>query len=308
MRSISLLSTSIHRRTVNRLTVNGMRIETNKNGLSVVNHMITFGDGSTYDSRTGIFRNMGPGYVKVNGNTLKSDIIGDSSNDDPVTTKSQYFIDATSLSLVISTSDALVETHDQPGIRVEIHGPVSAVETIKLDRQGSNLLVSDHGSGGGVNSVVISGRGNISIMGRSVQIGNMSIGGGKSSPTITVRVYVPVGTEISASASTNAHIDINGVNGSLDLDASTSGRIYVTKASGDLRIDATTSAKVRVDLASVDKLKVEASTSGKVTVTGTAVSAKLSASTSGRVDVDHVINTPRKIESTSGRVRVSRVG
>ena len=291
---------------MNRMTINGVSLETDKNAVSVNGNVFRFGDGSIYDSRTGEFKNAGPGYVRVNGKLLSDNSPSDNQPEE-VVTKSHNFLELTELSLALGIADCVVKHYDEPGIYVDLCGPAKMIESIELTQHKSRLHISDMDLGGaGGNSVIIG-----SFISTS-SFGDIQIDGSPSSAMqrdkVTINVFVPIGTTVYASSSTSAEILIKGVGGPVGLSASTSGRIDVEGANGAIDVTASTSGKVTIDGGSIDKLKASVSTSGKVNVNSTAQKAELSASTSGRINVDRVVQMPWINESTSGRVRVAQIG
>ncbi|MFZ1301938.1 MAG: DUF2807 domain-containing protein [Candidatus Microsaccharimonas sp.] len=291
---------------MNSISINGLTIETNKPGMSMINGFVIFGDGSTYDSGTGTFVNKGEGYVRVNGKILE----GQADNTptpkrEPVETKSHEFR-ATALSLKVR-GDVTVSKHDRTGIRIEITGTSKFIESIKLDERGGTLFLEDKGSSqGGVisvgnNNIVMSG------FGGRVSIGDVT-GFSSVGESSSIKVFVPYRTSITVEASGSSDVTINGVNGPLNLSVKGSGDVKTSGASGTVQLNVSGSGSVSIGAGTIDSLIANASGSADIRFRGTAQTAILNASGSSDIDVDQVVAQPIKNRSGSADIRVRKVG
>lgn len=302
---------------MNSISINGLNIETNKPGISLSGEVAVFGDGSTYNTRTGAFNNAGPGYVIVNGKRLENSE-GDSqkSRESAVKTRSED-VNATNLSLKLTTAHVTVEKRDRPGMHVEITGPSDLVEAVKLSAHGTTLHIEEVSTGGNHSTVTI-GNGNVvmSSFGGSAFIGGVQIGGGRGGVSInriggvnalSVKVLVPSGTPITVT-SVAGDVDIHDVAGPLSVGIKGSADVTATNASGNVQINIAGSGDVRVGNGDVASLSVSIAGSGDVRFGGIAQNAMLSVAGSGDISVDHVVNPPMRSVAGSGRIRVGKVG
>lgn len=297
------------------MNINGLNVETDKPGISMTGRVIVFGDGSTWNMHTGAFNNAGPGYVTVNGRRLvnnegSSDAIGESATK----TKSQDF-PTTSLSLKLMFASVVVERHDRAGMHVELIGPANTIESIKLNDRAGTLSIVESSGGIRSGSIII---GNGTIMNSSfdgVSIGGVSFGGrhGEASyvnmggSPVTMKVYVPLQTPIAVSTS-SGNVEINNVDGPLNISIHGSADITASAASGNVQVDITGSGDVTIHDGFVDNLGINIAGSGDVRFGGTAQNAMMTIAGSGDISVEHVVNKPMKSVAGSGDIRVRRVG
>ena len=259
---------------------------------------ITFGDGSTYSTHTGEFVNRGPGHVKVNGN-----IIGEGKDHSPtpvdeiVTMTKTY----TAKSLDINVrGTTVVKTHSEPTMRVEITGPTSAVDSIRLSQMLGRLRIRGGSTTSSVNNIRTTGGVHISNISQSVSIGT---------PSVKVTIYVPRGTSITACADMSAAVTIDNVNGDAKLKADMSGTITLEGSYGNVELTSDMSGCVIIN-GDIDTLRASANMSSHIDVWGTVKrTQRLKADMSGTINIDRVIQQdepPRQF--MNGRVRIRRVG
>ena len=290
--------------------VNGVQIDTDKGIQAVINDLIVFGDGSTYNTTTGDFHDVGDGYVSVNGRSLKSDASPNATkpNQGPVT-KSLDF-KATQLSLRLNQSYRVtIERHADPGIHVELRGPATQLDGMKLTENGTLLTIADSSAGGSSSVSVISG-GNISISSGGVVIGGVGrsmVFSGSNGGATSIAIRVPHHTSIAATI-TSSDITIQDVDGPLAAVINGSGDISASGASGVISIQINGSGDVDIDDGTVDNLNVSINGSGDVAFGGVARHAMLSVNGSGDIKVAHVVNEPIKQRSGSGSIKVKKVG
>lgn len=283
---------------VNIMSVNGQRIETNKPGVSIINGMIVFGDGSTYNSSTGVFKNVGPGYVKLNGRLL-DDPDSNDEQEEP-TIKSFGDFRATDLTLSITSAKVTVLPHLSDSMRVEATGIKSLVDTVSVRLVGNTLTVTEEAP---------ESSDNYSFFGQSIHIGGViSIGssfGGASQ--LQIRIYVPVGTAIAAE-NNSGEIRIGDVRGAIDAEISGNGKIDVASAHGNVSLDISGNGDIKIRDGAIDALDVRISGNGDARVNGIAQHAKLRVSGNGTIKVSHVVNKPNKKISGNGTIKVRTVG
>lgn len=295
----------------NRNYVNGVSIETNKGGMTVVGNVVVFPDGSTYNTATGAFNNAGPGYVKVDGETLSDNDKGGavSINNEPETATFDFA--TTNLLLEMVTTHVTVEKHDKPGMHVEVTGPALQVKDIKVSATPSTLVISEAGSAnnnGGSVTIVNNGGYTTSYSGGNVYIGGMNFqSGGSSESAVTVKVFVPAKTPVSVTTM-SAKVQITDVDGSLYANIKGSGKVTATGASGSVQANIAGSGGVFVNSGNIDSLFANIAGSGKVYFDGTAQTANLSIAGSGKVNVYRVILRPMKSVAGSGHINVDVVG
>jgi hypothetical protein len=296
-----------------KISVNGLTIETDKSGMSMSGEVVVFNDGSTYNRRTGAFNNAGPGYVKVNGKKLDNSAGDPAAAKSAITKKSCNFAEATHLSLKLKTADVVVEKHDKDGIRVEITGLSNLVEAVKLDEQGSTLIVGDGSAGkfglfedGGGFADFVSEFSGLMRSGGFGKISMSSFNCGRSGQ-ISIKIFAPKGTPIDVS-SVSSDVDISGIDGPLSINIKGSADVKATGASGNVQIGVAGSGNVNISGGNIDNLNVSIAGSGDVKFSGTAKNAFLSIAGSGDIGVARVINLPVKNVAGSGDIRVARIG
>lgn len=300
---------------MNIVSINGLTIESNKPGISMTGSVVVFGDGSTYNTRTGAFNNAGPGYVKLNGRLLENNE-GDAqkSEESSVKTRTEDF-KASELSLKLASADAIVETWNGSGVRVELTGPSSVVEAFTLTERYGTLLIEEGRSSGSHGSININD-GSISMtnFGGNSFIGGVQIGGRHGGMTISghtgglsLKVFVPSGTPIIVSTK-SGDVDISDVKGPLDISIAGSADVKAKSASGNVNVKIAGSGDVKVGRGDVANLSVSIAGSGDVRFGGVAQNAMLTIAGSGDISVDHVINRPMKSVAGSGEINVRKVG
>lgn len=286
---------------MNTMTINGVRIETNK-GVSIVgDRLIMFSDGSTYDLVTRILKNIGPGFVRVNGVEVGADASTAQSEDHFVEDKvTRTFSTASRLDLTCSSDDVRIETGTRPGIEVEIVGTSDFIESVETIMTDDTLHVSTPSS---TDSVNISG-----VMITSSFSGRFSsiMGGTATSAKIVIRV--PSRTPIAVKSSGFSDVAIRNVSGPLTVNLRGSGDVVASDASGDVIIDLKGSGDVKIDHGEVDHLEVKLKGSGDVKFGGTATDATLDLMGSGDIKVSRVINRPDTSKRGSGDIRVKSIG
>ena len=285
------------------LNINGHTIETNKRHISVNNMSVVFGDGSTYDMRSGAFTNNGPGYVKVDGEVLQGNS-GENRNAsaDEHEVRTRTFM-ATRLALVLTSVDVTVTRYNEPGIRVELTGPSRLLDGVVLRQMADTLEVREKLSMQSSGSVVVS-RG--SIMVSSFRSGSFSSSTVFGNP-VTIKVYAPAGTAIAIDTMAG-DVSIKDINGELDVKIKGSADVEAGSVSGALRVKITGSGDVDVDNGTVDSLEISVTGSGDVCYGGTAQNAKLRLTGSGDIKVEHAVNILEKKKTGSGSIKVRRTG
>lgn len=299
---------------VNIVSVNGLRIETNKPGVSMINGFVYFGDGSTYDSRTGTFQDNGPGYVKVNGQLLHASPDVVKTVNDEVVTRSFDGFETTALSLETVTATVIVEPCVEATMRVEAKGPKNLIDTVSVRPKGNTLSVRESQPSGNSYTGIMSGVSQSIVVGRGVSIvgsGNVyvsGVSGGKGDDVLTIRIYVPVGSVIAVDLSVAGRVRIGKVDGPIDIDISGSGNVSAESACGNVSVQLSGSGDVTVRDGVINDLNVRISGSGDVRVGGTVREAKLKISGSGDIRVARVLREPSRKVSGSGTIKVKRVG
>lgn len=312
--------------------VNGLNIWTEKRGISTINNLVVFGDGSIYNTTTGVFRNEGPGDVFVNGVKLgSSSTPQDTPPAEGPSLKNFGSFNAHRLDLSVSTVNAEVVVWDGDGIEVQAEGLPSLTDAIEVSCIAGIVTVDERPSSLG-SGLSFSG---ISVMGDVFVSGNggvmmSSFGSGSTmimgSNLAKVTIKVPAGTAILAQITGNSDINIGNVNGQLitlikgngditagdmtDLDLVTmgNGKTYVSKASGTVRVDARGNGGTTIDGGEVSKLTVYSQSNGSVKARVTAAEADLTVKSNGDISVDRVLKEPVKLKRGTGRIKVRQVG
>lgn len=300
---------------MNIVSINGLTIESNKPGISMSGNVVVFGDGSTYNTRTGAFNNAGPGYVKLNGRVLENNE-GDAqkSEESSLKTRTEDF-DASELSLNLASADAIIEKWDRPGMRVELNGPSDIVEAFTLTERDGALLVEESRSGGSHGSINIdSGNITMTSFGGSSFVGGMQIGGRYGGVTISghggglsLKVFVPSSAPIAVSTK-SGDVNISDIGGPLDVSVAGSADVKAKSASGNVNIKIAGSGDVKVNRGDVANLNVSIAGSGDVRFGGVAQNAMLSIAGSGDISVKRVVNKPMKSIAGSGEINIGKVG
>jgi hypothetical protein len=300
---------------MNIVSINGLTIETSKPGVSINGSVVVFGDGSTYNTRTGAFNNAGPGYVKLNGRLLENNE-GDAekSKESSVKTRTEDF-NASELSLKLASTDVSVQKWDGSGMRVELTGPSDLIDAFTLVERHGTLLVEESKSANGRGSINIDGGSiTMSSFGGNSFIGGVQIGGrhggvtiGGQGHSISMKIFVPSGTPIAVSTK-GGDVDINDINGPLDVSIAGSADVRAKSASGNVNIRVAGSGDVKVNRGEVNNLNVSIAGSGDVRFGGVAQNAMLTIAGSGDISVNHVINKPMKSVAGSGDISIGKVG
>lgn len=314
---------------MNRININGVTIETNKSGLSVNGTFVRFGDGSTYNTATRAFRNAGPGYVTVNGRPLTDDDASYDVEPPLVTTRTEEF-PASRLSLKTTTVPVTVVNGEGSTMRVEVTGTEDMVAQVLLEQRGDTLIVQDNGVGGfssngmtfiGNGSVMTSSFGSISIGGISIDggsfggasIGGLNVDGDSMSfsndvAATGIKVFVPFQTPISVVSSGTGNVEIDGIDGPLDIKVSGAANVHSSGASTMVVAVISGSGHIDIDTGNVETIDARVSGVGNVQFRGTATNADLKVSGVGNIYVAHVINPPIKRVTGIGKIRVKQVG
>ncbi|MEO5949354.1 MAG: DUF2807 domain-containing protein [Candidatus Saccharimonas sp.] len=279
---------------MNSVSVNGVNIRTDKSGLSMTGEVIVFSDGSTYNTRTGAFNNAGPGDVFVNGKRLDNSVGSSSARvESTKITKTKDF-KVTQLSLELQSARVSLVGHDKLHTRVEITGPSNLVEGVSLSEFGDMLVVKDHQNGSGFSSVVI-GNGNVmsSSFGGNVSIGGVQISGNSiissssGDAAVDIKIYVPTRASIRAVNRGVAHLDVDGIDGPLDLKISGSGDMTASAITGDVILKVSGAGNIKIEKASIRNLEAVISGTGNVNVLGTVHTAQLRVSGVGNIYLQH---------------------
>jgi len=300
---------------MNMMHVNGLSIETEKHGMTLVGNVIVFGDGSIYNIRTGAYNDAGPGVVKVNGRVLGNTdgSKAGAPGSEPITRDESFKTHR--LEMRLTSADVSIVNNDGDSMRVEVTGSEALVKAVKLDVRGDTLSISETSPSGGNGSVVISGGsvmvssfGSVSINGVTVggRGGNTYISGGGNSP-VSIKVYVPYRTPVTV-VTMASNVNIDGVDGPLTARITGSSNVTASAASGAVDATITGSGSVRIEQGEISNLTVKITGSGDVKFGGTAQDANLQVTGSGDIRVEHVINPPVKRVTGSGDIRVHRVG
>lgn len=293
-----------------RINVNGFDLETNKRGLSMDGSHVTFGDGSTWNMRTGAFKNVGGGYVKVGGKMLvDNDGSSESRKGQETKTRAEDFPGGKWLSLGTASARVVVEMHNKPGMRVEITGPSEDVDNVELNEYAGRLSVRESSASRGSNSISVSG-GSIVMgsFGGSVSINGMSISGGTSfDDSVAITVYVPVQAAITVLAS-GGDVKIKKVNGPLTIDIGGNAEVTASDASGNVQVDINGNGEATIKDGAIDNLTASVHGNGEIKIGGTAQKANLSVHGNGEIKIARVIHPPTKSIHGNGEIKIKRIG
>lgn len=277
------------------ISVNGVKISTNKSISGISGSRVNFSDGSWCDVSTGIVNNKGPGYIRL----------GDAQSDGKSCEKctvEKSFPAAASLTVTNLMAKMNIAVHDGSGIEVKLTGPKSEVDQIKLGMSDASTLAIDGetGGSGSADGVRVSGFGNVGISldesgisfggvavsGSGVRIGNMTVSGSGVSiggPGTTIDVKVPKRTAVSARIK-RGDLKIGDTQGDLSLVVSGQGDVRAGSVS-NLTAVVQGQGDVRVREVNGKRTVIEVRGQGDVTVRG-GQTALLEASIHGQGDID----------------------
>lgn len=309
--------------------INGRKVYSNKIVRSIINTKISFADGSWCDVSTNEVVNKGEGYISFD--------VQQNEEQEKKTTIGPTTYQASSLDIYNLNADVNIEPTLGKEMTVTITGPDTDVDKIKVFAENGtlNITSADMGkqqgtfSGGisiidrGANISVASNIkakgdisiGNISISGRSVNIGN-------NRSDIKILVNVPHGSAIRI-AGIQGYVVIGDIEGPLQASVVGSHDIKVGKirdatlslqGSGDIDIDAVYGKSLTINLQGsgdvrtkgvVGILIVNIVGRGNVHFGGKAKDANLAVVGRGNIYVTSVINRPQKSIVGRGEIRVS---
>ncbi len=311
--------------------VNGIKVYSNKNLSGVSNTRLSFSDGSWCDVSTGEVFNNGSGFISIGKAPQGATTSAETKTWGP----ESYQTNALQISGV--GADVNVEPHDGGQIVVEMTGPESEIEDIRVREQNGTLVIESEDSGSSRDAVfqniqIGRGGGGISMsMGRtsgsvvSISGGNISVSSGGSKNSTQIKVKVPRGTPTSFSG-VQGNLYVGDTEGNLNLsiqggwdanigrvgDASVSvqgsGDVNVSHVDGALSVSIQGSGDVKVRGGGISSLSANVMGSGDVKVGGTCQTASLNVMGSGDIDVAHSMNKPVKNAMGSGDIKVRRVG
>lgn len=218
-------------------------------------------------------------------------------------------------STAVEMNGGIVTIGGKGGLRGVHVGGATFGQGIQIGK--CNSIISSIGRG---SSIMVNDGVTIISGGDSV---NISTSG--TTPKLDLDIQVPVGTDIDYDG-TGGDITIGDVCGDLridtsshanmrigkvlavDLDTSGNAIIDIQQVNGDVNIDTSGNCDIYIRNGEIGKLKVDISGAGKVDVQCTAQRANLDVSGMGNIYVKHVVKPPRKDRSGMGSIRVGRVG
>ena len=277
-----------------------------------------------------MFNNVGPGYVKINGRTLK-----DNSEDTTVKEVDKIIdrdfgpFNANRLDLQLTSAKAKVEPCTDNEISVKVRGPKSIADSIEVRKNGQTIAITEASSASNQNvfmssgNVVVTGGGSISVS--SIFSGNRNVSTVSTSMSsndspLEVIIKVPVGTNI-AMTTIRGGITIGDIQGNLIANVMGSGDITVGKVhdvqlivqgsgntdisyvNGAADLKVMSSGDVNIDDSNITQLMALAIGSGDICVGGVCQNAVATTAGSGDIDIGRVINTPVTSQVGNGDIR-----
>lgn len=301
------------------VTINGIKVYSDKTMRSCVNSRVEFTDGSWCDVSTGDVINKGAGYISIGQSA------GESAS--PTITKGPDSYKLQPLEVRDIDADLDIQIHTSDNIQVTITGSQKNVDDIKVSYDGGKLLIRGTGQQNGGN-VMIQGRGNVirgignaimsivSISGNinseinmnsgsdtkvSIRmpegypvtvrgvIGNTKIGDINAPLTANVR-----GTQtINAGKVKNANLSVQG-----------DGDINVREVNGSLSGMVTGNGDITVQGGNVSTLTASVTGNGDFKFKGSAQNATLSVTGNGDIDIKHVANRPFTSVTGNGDISI----
>jgi hypothetical protein len=296
-------------------TINGIGIYSDKQIQSINNTRVTFSDGSWCDVVSGSCHVVGKGYISI-GNAFQD--AGRTSTEQRVTVEKRFESQRLEINSVCADVDVVVGT--ERGMIVQMVGPQSLIDQIRLEGRHETLLVS----GAHEASATMRGSG-ISISGLSIRAGgNIIIGnvqaGGEENPlrlTITVPIRTPLviqkvigdvnvgdtlgGVRVAVFGNHNVKL---GMVGAANLHVQGSGEIEAVSVTETLIMNVHGSGSILVEDGKVRDVVCNLIGSGSARFDGMATMADLTLTGSGRIKVRTVVERPNRVLTGSGSIKV----
>jgi len=208
-----------------KASINGKQVWSNiEGGISINNSILTFEDGSTCDVDAREICNCGKGIIEIRGSQDKTD------EKEVVIGPKIYQSEALKISGV--NADIKIMPHNKGITEITISGPESICKSISLSGENRTLSVKSGKRSHGANSQrsvnfsnisqVISGNffGSVSQIisaGRDLNVGNISIDGDVNNCIIMTGSHEARRAKISIMVPRGIEIDIDGVDGMIDI-------------------------------------------------------------------------------------------
>lgn len=295
-------------------TVDGKKVYSDKEMISVTNTRVSFSDGSWCDVATGEVVNKGPGYINIGApsseNGGKKETVSDVLTGVKLEVKD-----------LIATD---VEIIPYNGSKVEVikNGYKGHIDDIKVYEADNVVVVEEEGVQGGGSSISVSTihSASVSLISTSNRSSSVVIGNSSDENDTKVTIKVPKGFPVSISdidglstvGDTEGPFQVNSSMG--DVRAGSVGDTMINiQGSGDVRINEVKdglsvsiqgSGDVKVKKGEVDFLNVNIQGSGGAKYGGRATNATLTVMGSGDIDVEYVKNKPITKSMGSGDIQV----